>query len=125
MDFATAPGPKFSQASIRRDVSAALKPLRDALHKNCESPVVPTAELYGFKFTGCRYWKSPGQIGYVWKANYTGRNSEGVVIGGGIGEIANAMYRYFRNPEPYIANARAMAQAQADTAARFVAINGN
>lgn len=88
--------PKLSQASIRREVSEALRPLKVALHAKTDGVQLPTVDLRGFRFTACRLRKAPGQIGYVWKVDYTGRNADGYCLSGGIAEVADGLYWYLK-----------------------------
>jgi len=62
---------QISFTSLRKQLGAALKPIRLALHTT-ESGSHSPVEFMGYRFTGSRAYVRPGQTGYAWYAHYVG-----------------------------------------------------
>jgi hypothetical protein len=61
----------ISLTALRKQLGEALRPIRLALHSKDDGSHQPV-EFMGYRFTGSRCYKAPGQSGYVWKAYYSG-----------------------------------------------------
>lgn len=61
----------MSFSKLRKLTGEALRPIRIALHATEDGAHLPV-EFMGYRFTGSRAYKAPGQIGYAWNAHYRG-----------------------------------------------------
>jgi hypothetical protein len=64
-------GKTISHTALRRQLGVALQPIRVAMHSTEDGAHMPVV-FAGYRFTGSRLYKAKGQVGYVWKANYSG-----------------------------------------------------
>jgi hypothetical protein len=94
----------ISYTALRTQLGEALKPIRLALHGTKTGEHEPV-DFMGYRFTGARAYKAPGQTGYVWNAYYRGepiseenreRWATSGNIGGGIEDCATQMFSRLR-----------------------------
>lgn len=91
-----------SLSAVRRHIGAALKPIREALHKT-EAGTHRAVTVLGYRFTGARHCKAPGQHGFAWHSYYTGTPLDGTptqegwgAVGGNLDEVAEQLHNRMR-----------------------------
>lgn len=61
----------ISLTALRKQLGSALGQIRLAVLRTENGHHEPV-EFMGYRFTGSRLYKAPGQIGYVWRVDYSG-----------------------------------------------------